>query len=1094
LKEPVSIKRGSLVSRFLSPERDRPKALSLIRWWVVVCIAAAGLYLGEGVNAEVDLILAVEPAAAVPIAKPDANRVAAMTLPEPSVAGAGVIQLTNGDYARGVLKPAGSNIELMWQAEPFETPLTLPHTSVKTIRFAVPRGSGASKPTEGSPLHVNLDLNRGDFLQGELVSLTPDRLVIETQIAGRLHLDPRQVRRLTFSGGGRSLLFRGPRGTESWEITGPTFAWNTSAAGGLVSNQPETSVTRNIGIPELAMVELELAWKGEARFAVGVGAAQKDKLGTRAFRLEVWKNDLVLLRELVGKAEVKVVKRGLPKDGQIRLKLFLDQKAEQITVLSTDGEQMAQLTLPAASDGTQKKPVAAIGGDIKPIFADRKGEAKPKPPASKHGEWFALTNHGDQVELVMLTVGRWDGVVPQLAGSATAATILRLGSGESLPLAGVTFEKATQELVLEPVAAAEQTTEGTVPDDKGTDTAIRRRVPLSEVQELVSMGTSDAGEPGNMVAAFGDGSRLHGKLSGVSETEVTISNPVLLEPAACSFSQLMTLGSTERSEGTGDTAADGTATTTQPEGATEEESGGRMGTLNLEGLSLKGKLVPNDASQGWLMWQASLARGAVAIKPGQNGMLVYREPPPKPTSEDLARQAAIDQQQPAGGVVENIFRLFTRPVTPKNPNTKKEGMRHLLHLRSGDVIPCDVKELNAKGAVIASPVTSATLIPNERIKVVEIAPNAKPLAIAKTKRSRLLMLPRIKKKNLPTHLVRSHAGDYLRGRLVSLADEKLQIEMALDTRAVELKKVSRIIWLHEDEMLPSPTGKPETVTKKGETEKEAEREEESDAGRGSDAAPTEMAKAEVPGTNELGKSELARRVQAVKSDGGRITFAAETCDMKTLVGANDVLGVCRIDLMDIDRVVFGKTIETELQSLPFHSWKLSTAPDPLDDSELSGGEEGSESPLVGKLAPDFTLDLLEGGTFKLSGCAGEVVVLDFWASWCGPCLRSMPVVEKVTTDAGSGVRMVAVNLQEAPQRIATVVKRLGITTTVALDREGLIAEKYGASSIPHTVVVGPDGKVAKVFVGFSSSLEEQLRTTIEKLKSPGGVAKPDTTD
>ncbi len=1088
------IKRRCLDSRFLSPERDRPKALSLIRWWVVVCIAAAGIWLGEGVQAEEQEILGVKPSAALPVTTQETATPAAMTLPEPTVPGAGVIQLTNGDYARGVLKPAARDAKVMWEAQPFETPLAFPQTSVKTIRFAVPKGSGASKTTEGSPLHVNLDLNRGDYLQGELVSLTPDRLVIETQIAGRLHLHPRQVRRLTFSGGGRSLLFRGPGGPESWEITGPTFAWNSSPAGGLVSSQPETSVTRNIGIPELAMVELELAWKGEARFAVGLGATQKDKLGTRAFRLEVWKNDLVLLRELVGKAEVKVVKRGLPKDGQIRLKLFLDQKAEQITVLSTDGEQLAQLTLPAASDETQKRTAAAIGGDIKPIFADRKGEAKPKPPASKHGEWFTLTNHGDVVELVMLAVGRWDGVVPQSAGSTTTATILRLGSGESVPVAGVTFEESTQELVLEPVAAAEQTTEGTVPDDQGPTAATKRRVPLSEVQELVSTGSGDSGEPGSMVAAFGDGSRLHGTLTGVSETEVTVSNPVLIEPAACNFSQLMTLGWTEKSEGTSDTSAEGTAATTEPEGAKEEESGGRMGTLNLDGLSLKGKLVPNDASQGWLMWQASLAHGAVAIKPGQSGTLVYREPPPKPTAEDLARQAAIDQQQPPGGVVENIFRMFTRPVTPKSPNSKKEGMRHLLHLRSGDVIPCDVKELNAKGAVIASPVTSATLIPNERIKVVEIAPNAKPLAIAKTKRSRLLMLPRIKKNNPPTHLVRSHAGDYLRGRLVSLADEKLQIEMALDTRAVELKKVSRIIWLHEDEMLPSSSGKAETSSKDGAKEKEAQQEEESDAGRGSDAAPTEMVKVEVPGTNELAKGELARRVQAVKSDGGRITFAAETCDMKTLVGANDVLGVCRVDLMDIDRVVFGKTIESELQSLPFHSWKLSTAPDPLDDSEMSGGEEGSESPLVGKPAPDFTLDLLAGGTFKLSSCAGEVVVLDFWASWCGPCLRSMPVVEKVTTDAGSGVRMVAVNLQEAPQRIETVVKRLGITATVALDREGLIAEKYGASSIPHTVVVGPDGKVAKVFVGFSSSLEEQLRTTIEKLKSPGGVAKPDTTN
>lgn len=204
---------------------------------------------------------------------------------------------------------------------------------------------------------------------------------------------------------------------------------------------------------------------------------------------------------------------------------------------------------------------------------------------------------------------------------------------------------------------------------------------------------------------------------------------------------------------------------------------------------------------------------------------------------------------------------------------------------------------------------------------------------------------------------------------------------------------------------------------------------------------------------------------------------------------HELLGACRVDLGKIDQLLVGAAIEESAATLAFHQWKLSPALEPLAAPEGDNGDsEGLASVLVGKPAPDFELELLDGDKFRLNRERGSVVVLDFWASWCGPCLQTMPQVETVAREfAGAGVKLISVNQQEMPERIRDVLARLELKAVVALDREGLIGERYGAITIPLTVIIDRDGNVVRVFSGGGATFGDRLRSALEQVA--GGSRK-----
>jgi peroxiredoxin len=133
-------------------------------------------------------------------------------------------------------------------------------------------------------------------------------------------------------------------------------------------------------------------------------------------------------------------------------------------------------------------------------------------------------------------------------------------------------------------------------------------------------------------------------------------------------------------------------------------------------------------------------------------------------------------------------------------------------------------------------------------------------------------------------------------------------------------------------------------------------------------------------------------------------------------------------------------------------------------------------------APDFTLHAMTGPNLQLKDQRGRVVMVNFWATWCGPCREEMPQLNRLYEKyRASGFVLLGVNVDDDSSKAAEVAKKLGVTFPVLLDTDKKVSKLYDLSTMPSTVIIDRDGKVRYVHRGYLSGYEDNYEKQIREL-------------
>lgn len=514
-------------------------------------------------------------------------------------------------------------------------------------------------------------------------------------------------------------------------------------------------------------------------------------------------------------------------------------------------------------------------------------------------------------------------------------------------------------------------------------------VPMIEFPVVEAAG--DDPPSAAVMAAFHNGTRLSGRVVEITGDAIRLDCPALVDPLVCEFRQLAEIEALVR----------------QRPGPLP----GRLGRLTADTGLMLGCLA-NTGPDGGIAWQPLGGLEPVPISADAALRISYRGVEAAAEGDTAGATAAPGQMT--------------------------------VHLKTGDTITCVVVSADPTGIRIRSDLGGETAVPAIALRAVELAPAA-GVDIPREKLNRLLTLPRTQQADPPTHMLRLPSGDYLRGKLVSLDDRSVRIDLLGKVKELPRADVTRIIWLSVE---------------------------------GDEAEAEAIAAVMSP----PGRAGLPAR--ATMTDGRRLSFRAERVAGDRVVGTNGPLGTVGVGLAACAELDLGRAASTTVPGeVPYAQWKLRPAAEPRAARKpaaavaLPRDQATAGGPVAGPPASIPVLPLMEPdaagrrhlSAINLEGRIGVLGLVDV-SDHAG--LDRLPrLAEAVAALEPEGVCCAAVVAGGDRAAVERAVADMRPRPSIALDPGVRLRAASGEFTMPACLLVDREGCMADVLPLAEGGLE-----------------------
>ena len=971
------------------------------------------------------------------------------------------LRLKNNDFVDGELISLDSSDSLGWKSAHFLSPLEIPVAAIRG--FELSQKADATHSVEP----WTIEMHSGDRVLGDIKSWKDGNVVMASSVFGEIQIPAIAIGRILRNSSDIQWTFQGPRDPEVWKPFSGDAPW-TMQGGSLVSSQIGSRTIGKVQLPEKAAIDLRLSWEGKPGLVIALGVDENASNINNSFRIETWQSQLVLVRQAQGKAEIVELETIDANQSVLELTVYFDQKEERVVVYSGYGKQLADLKL--ASSEAKVQPSIALANHTENMRLDRLRvrEWTMQLPADRatNANYIIKTN-GEAVTANVVSGSASDGW--QLKSPADEISIPWNEISEVIQMTDKVSETADSTAANTAADAPKESptkpaaNQGNKRDDEFADLfqSIQQGedVLATEAPATASDRKPKADKPKGPVDSvqleFFDGSRWRGKWNSMAGGIVEFTPDSTANALKFPLTQIMSLRGT-------------LASWTPPTQGT-----GRKGAFMGDSVQLEGVLVAASSADGVMAWHAAAAKQAATIKIDSNARLDFR-------GRARRLQSVSDSKVVAQEVLgfAQVDGSEQKPVEP--PFQLKQLMVPSITLRNGDTFAAQLQSVNEEGILFKSEKLESNSLKNEAVQSIELRKLRASKVPSAKKVERLLTVPRSAKNDPPTHVLISVEGDFLRGRLVAINADFATMEIRLEQVQVPLEKVAQIVWLHERSW---KVGGESTAAAEPPAEAKPAEAKPQDATVAQDATGAQdVTASDKPAAAKPEAVLLAPgSVVAMFKNGLKMSFKPTSVDDLAMKGVNELLGNCNLAIADLDMILLGPNANAHAADLAANPWKLTLAKSPMEPDDAESGSVGEQSSLVGQPAPEIELETATGEKFQLSKLKGKIVVLDFWASWCGPCMQTMPEVDKIVGEfPADKVKLFAVNLEEPAERAKSAMERLKLQTEIVLDIDGVAAQRYQANAIPQTVIIDRNGKVLNVFVGGGQQFLQNFREALEK--------------